>query len=214
MSARVAAKICGIKTPGALAAAARGQAAFVGLVFHPSSPRALTLDQGKALRQAMPREVKAVALVVDAADDLIARIVAEISPDLFQLHGQESVRRVAEIRERTNRPVIKALGVARAEDLAAASAYERVADYLLFDAKPAPGGPAGGAGRSFDWRLLAGRTFAKPWFLSGGLSAGNVAEAVAVSGARLVDVSSGVERPRGEKDEGLVAAFLDTVRGL
>lgn len=214
MSARVAAKICGIKTLSALAAAVRGQAAFVGLVFHPASPRALTLDRGKALREAVPGEIKVVALVVEAADDLIARIAADIAPDLFQLHGQESVRRVAEIRERTNRPVIKALGVARAEDLSAASAYEKVADYLLFDAKPAPGGTAGGSGQSFDWRLLAGRTFAKPWFLSGGLSAANIGEAVTISGARLLDVSSGVERARGEKDEGLIAAFLDTVRGL
>lgn len=214
MSARIRAKICGIKTPAALRAAVRGGATFIGLVFHPASPRAVTIDQGAALRRLLPRDVQAAALTVDADDDLLRRIAEDVAPDLFQLHGQEGVKRVAEIRERTKRPVIKALGIGRAEDLSAAAAYEGVADYLLFDAKPPPGAIPGGSGRSFDWKLLAGRTFSRPWLLSGGLNAGNVAEAVQASGARIVDVSSGVERVRGEKDESLIAAFLDTVRGL
>jgi phosphoribosylanthranilate isomerase len=214
MSSRIQAKICGIKTSAALRAAVRGGASFVGLVFHPASPRTLSIDAAGALRLQLPREVKAVALVVDAADELLMRIVSAVSPDLFQLHGQETPKRVAEIREQTERPVIKAIGLAREEDLEIVPAFERATDFLLFDAKAAVGAPAGGSGRSFDWKLLAGRAFAKPWFLSGGLTQTNVTAAAQISGARLLDVSSGVERVRGEKDPALVSAFLDTVRGL
>jgi phosphoribosylanthranilate isomerase len=217
MSSRIQVKICGIKTSAALRAAVRGGAGFIGLVFHPASPRALSIEAAGALRRELPREVKAVALIVDAPDELLMRISGAVDPDLFQLHGAETPKRVAEIRERMKRPVIKAIGLSREEDLEQAPAFERAADFLLFDAKAAgapAGAPAGGAGASFDWKLLAGRAFAKPWFLSGGLNAENVTEAVHISGARLLDVSSGVERERGEKDPALVSAFLDTVRRL
>jgi len=214
MKARIAVKICGLKTPEALAAAVRGGAAYVGFVFHEPSPRHLSLAQAAALRALVPAPVQVVALVADADDALISRIQATLAPDLFQLHGQESVKRVEAIRSLTNRPAIKSAGIARAADIAAALAYQATADFLIFDAKPAAGALPGGSGRSFDWKLLAGQKFTKPWFLSGGLNEGNIAEAVAISGARLIDVSSGVERERGHKDPALVAAFLDRVRGL
>jgi phosphoribosylanthranilate isomerase len=214
MNSRIQVKICGIKTSAALRAAVRGGAGLIGLVFHPRSPRGLSIEMAGALRLQLPCEVKAVALVVDATDELLMRIAGAVDPDLFQLHGAEAPKRVAEIRAQTKRPIIKAIGVSREEDLAQAAAFEQVTDFLLFDAKPAAGAPAGGAGASFDWKLLAGRAFAKPWFLSGGLNAQNVREAVHITGARLLDVSSGVERLRGDKDPALVSAFLDTVRAL
>jgi phosphoribosylanthranilate isomerase len=161
-----------------------------------------------------PEGLRVAALVVDADDAEIERINTTVAPDFFQLHGKETVKRVADIRALTNRPVIKAFGIARAADIAQVAAYEAVADYFLFDAKAPAGALPGGSGKSFDWQLLSGRTFARPWMLSGGLSALNVAEAVRASGARLVDVSSGVEKTRGEKDGGLIFQFLDTVRGL
>ncbi len=211
---RVAVKICGLKTPEALHAAAKGGAEFVGLVFHAASPRNLSVSHAAALRAMTPAALRVVALIVDASDGEIARINAAVAPDFFQLHGNETVKRVAEIRALTNKPVIKAFGVARDEDFAAVRPYEAVADYLLFDAKPAAGGLPGGSGKSFDWKLLSPRTFTRPWLLSGGLNPGNVREAVQTSGARMVDVSSGVEKSRGEKDSGLISQFLDTVRGL
>lgn len=214
MAARVAVKICGIKSPEALFAAAKGGAAYAGFVFHEASPRNLSVSHAAVLRAMMPATLRLVALVVDANDALLSRINGALSPDIFQLHGQESVQRVAEIRSLTNREVVKAIGVARSEDLAPARAYEAVADYLLFDAKAPAGALPGGSGKSFDWKLLAGAMFTKPWFLSGGLNAGNIAAAAEASGARLVDVSSGVEATRGQKDPALIAAFLDTVRGL
>jgi phosphoribosylanthranilate isomerase len=215
MSARLAAKICGIKTPEALYAASRGGAEFVGLMFHGPGPRNLSLPHAAALRAMAPQEIKVVAVVVDAEDAALTRLVAILSPDLFQLHGQETVKRVAEIRALTMRPIIKAVGIARQEDLAAARAFEGVADYLLFDAKPARGAAlSGGSGQSFDWKVMAGERFKRPWFLAGGLNAQNVGAAVEASGARLVDVSSGVERARGEKDPALIAGFLDRISGL
>jgi phosphoribosylanthranilate isomerase len=208
-------KICGLKTQGALAAAVKAGAAFVGLVFHPASARAISLEAAASLRREIPESVKCVALVVDPNDRLIAEISAAVRPDVFQLHGNESVKRAAEIRSRTMRPIIKALPIARAEDFAAVAAYEEIADWLMFDAKLAAGAASpGGGGQSFDWKLLSGRTFRRPWFLAGGLNSANLKEAVEVSGARLVDVSSGVERARGEKDEGLIRTFLDTAKTL
>lgn len=212
--ARIEVKICGIKTSDALSAAAQGGARYIGLNFHPPSPRAVSIEAAASLRAQVPADVQTVAVIVDAGDALIGRINAEVAPDLFQLHGSESLKRVAEVREMTAKPVIKARPLATAEDVVAALPYEAVADYLLFDAKPAAGALTGGSGQSFDWKLLSGRSFRRPWFLSGGLTAENIKDAVAHSGARRVDLSSGVERARGEKDPALIRAFLDRVRAL
>jgi phosphoribosylanthranilate isomerase len=212
--AHIEVKICGIKTSDALSAATQGGARYVGLNFHPQSPRALSTEAAASLRAQAPADVQVVAVIVDAGDALIGRINAEVAPDLFQLHGVESLKRVAEVRAMTGKPVIRARALATAEDVAAALPYEEVADYLLFDTKPAPGGLPGGSGQSFDWKLLSGRSFRRPWFLAGGLTAENVKDAVALSGASRVDVSSGVERARGEKDPALIRAFLDRVKAL
>lgn len=207
------AKICGLTTPEAVEAALAGGAAYVGFVFFPRSPR--NLDPAEAARLAEPARGRAAiaAVVVDPDDDLLDRIAAELRPDLIQLHGRETPERVAEIRERTGVQVAKAVPVASAEDLAAVAAYEPVADYLMLDAKaPAGADLPGGNGESFDWSLPAGRAFGRPWFLAGGLDAANVTEALRLSGAPLVDVSSGVERSPGYKDPRLISAFLDAVR--
>jgi phosphoribosylanthranilate isomerase len=212
---RIQVKICGITAAPALAAAVQGGAAFVGFVFHAPSPRHLTLAAAAGLRQQVPPGVRAVALVVDANDATLAEIGRAVRPDIFQLQGSESPQRTAEIRALTSRPVIKALPVAREEDVSAAFPYEDVGDFLMFDAKAPAGAPSpGGGGQSFDWKLLAGRSFRRPWFLAGGLTAANIKAAVEASGARLLDVSSGVERARGEKDPALIRAFLDTARAL
>ena len=211
------AKICGVNSRAAMDAARQGGAAFVGLVFYPPSPRAVTPGQAAEIAGGEPALTRTVGLFVDAGDDEIATAVARAPLDLLQLHGSETPDRVAAIRERFGLPVMKAVKVAEAGDLAAADSYGEVADWLLFDAKPPkelkdalPGGNA----VSFDWSLLAGRDWPVPWMLSGGLDAGNVAEAVRLSGARAVDVSSGVERAPGDKDPARIRAFLDAVRGL
>ncbi|MFZ1991594.1 MAG: phosphoribosylanthranilate isomerase [Alphaproteobacteria bacterium] len=212
---RVSVKICGLKTREAIDASAKGGADFIGFVFHSASPRNLTLDAAARLRRDVPPGVKLVALTVDAGDMLVGDINRTVSPDVFQLHGGETPKRAAEIHALTGKAIIKAIPVARPEDIAAALAFEGVADWLMFDAK-APAGAAspGGAGVAFDWRILSGRSFRRPWFLASGLNPENLKEAVLASGARLVDVSSGVERARGEKDPALIAAFLDRARTL
>ena len=213
----VAAKICGLTDSGALAAAVAGGAAFVGFVFYPPSPRALSGAAAGRLAAEVPAGVRKVGLVVDADDALIEAVLAEAPLDLLQLHGAETPERVAEVRRRFGLPVMKAIKVAAREDIAAAEAFEEVADILLFDAK-APRSLAdalpGGNGLVFDWNLLRARRPRCPWMLSGGLDAGNVAMAVAISGAAMVDVSSGVEDSPGHKSPARIEAFLDAVRGL
>ncbi|HYN38168.1 MAG TPA: phosphoribosylanthranilate isomerase [Rhodospirillales bacterium] len=202
-------KICGIGDAAALDAAVRTGARLVGFVFFARSPRALTLPAAAALAGSVPAGVLRVGLVVDAADDEIARICAAVPLDLLQLHGAESPGRVAEVRARFRLPVIKAIGVAHAGDLAPADAYAAVADWLLFDARPpADATRPGGNAQAIDWRLLAGRSWPVPWLLAGGLHAGNLAEAVRLSGAAAVDVSSGVEDAPGHKSAALIRAFL------
>ena len=213
----VAAKICGINAPAAMAAAVAGGAAYVGLVFYPPSPRALTAKQAAALAAAVPEGVIKTGLFVDADDAVIAAAVAEAGLDLLQLHGGESPQRVAALKAAFGLPVMKAIKVASAADLAAATPYFTVADRLLFDAKPPPemiGALPGGNALPFDWRLIAGRDWPLPWMLSGGLDVDNVAEAVAISGAPAVDVSSGVEDAPGVKSPARIAAFLAAVRRL
>jgi phosphoribosylanthranilate isomerase len=173
----------------------------------------VTPDRAAALAQSMRGKIRIVALIADRDDAAIETIIKIVRPDLLQLHGRESVKRTAEIRSHFSLPVIKALGVADAADLAAVPAYENIADMLLFDAKAPQGAERpGGHGAAFDWKLLAGRPFAKPWFVAGGLDPANVARAVEQSGAKMVDVSSGVESAPGMKDPDRIAAFMRAVR--
>lgn len=211
MSVRV--KICGLTEPRTVAAAVAAGAAYVGLVFFPKSPRHLEPDAARALAIGVPPGVAKVALVVDPDDDVLEGILRAVPIDMVQLHGAESPARVREIRARFGLPVMKAVGVAEAADLEAIATYEAVADQILVDAR-APKGAAlpGGNGLSFDWRLIAGRQWQKPWMLAGGLTPANVAEAIRLTGARQVDVSSGVESAPGVKDPARIAAFIAAAR--
>jgi len=206
------AKICGISTADGLDAAIAGGARFVGLVFFPRSPRHVAMAHAGALARRARGRAEIVAVTVDADDDQLAEIAEKVQPDWVQAHGAESPARTAQLRQFAGRGVIKALGVARRDDLAEAAAFEPAADMLLFDAKAPQGGLPGGNAVAFDWAILAGRRFGRPWMLSGGLTAANVAEAIGASGAALVDVSSGVERAPGLKDPALIAQFLAAAR--
>lgn len=205
------AKICGINSIEALDAAIDGGARFVGFVLFPKSPRHLARDKLEALLARARGRVDTVIVTVDADDALLASL-SPLRPDWIQLHGAESPQRTAEARPYAQKGVIKALGIARSADLAQAVAFEPAADMLLFDAKPPPGGLPGGNALAFDWAILAGRRFGRPWLLSGGLSPDNVAEAITASGAGLVDVSSGVEASPGLKDPLRIAQFLAATR--
>lgn len=212
----VAAKICGLSSEAAIEAAVAGGAAYVGFVFYPPSPRAVTPARAGDLCAAVPSGIWRVGLFVDA-DDATIRTVLDAAPiDLLQFHGKESPDRVFDVKNRFHRPVMKAISVAGPEDAFAAEAYQHAADMLLFDAKPPKRADAlpGGNGLAFDWRLIAGRQWKLPWILSGGLTAALLPEAVKVSGARVVDVSSGVETGPGQKDPDKIRAFLEVVRGL
>ncbi len=206
-------KICGLSTPSTLEAALRGGADMVGFVFFPKSPRHVDFEAARALGAQARGRARIVALSVDADDAMLALIVEALAPDLLQLHGQESPARVQAIGARFGRATMKAVGVAAPEDLAAARAYDGVADMLLLDAKPPKGAVLpGGNGLPFDWRLARDFSLATPWLLSGGLDPANVGEAIALTRARGVDVSSGVESAPGIKDEGRIAAFVAAAR--
>jgi len=212
LSVRV--KICGLTRPPDLWSALEAGANYVGLVFFPKSPRHLSLDVAASLAVAVPPGVAKVALVVDADDAALDALLARVPIDILQLHGHESPARVAEIRARTGLPVMKAVGVADAGDLPTLDAHAQVADMLLIDAKPPRGADLpGGNGLAFDWRLIAGRRWPVPWMLAGGLRPGNVAEAIRLTGAQQVDVSSGVENAPGQKDALKMAAFVRAARG-
>ncbi len=207
----VAAKICGIDGPEAMRAAVDAGAAYAGLVFYPPSPRYLTIEQAASLARLAPPSVTTVGLFVDIGDDMLARVLSEVPLDLLQLHGAETPERVRGIKAATGLPVRKAIKIATADDVAAAQAYIGVADRLLFDAKAPPdlaGALPGGNALKFDWNLVGGRDWPCPWMLSGGLNAANVAEAVRISGAPAVDVSSGVEDRPGVKNVELIHGFL------
>jgi phosphoribosylanthranilate isomerase len=208
-------KICGLSTPDTVAAAVDGGAAYLGFMFFAKSPRNIAPELAARLtapvRQAS--NVKIVAVMVDPDDEAVLDIAAKLAPDLIQLHGQETPERVARIRALSGLPLIKAMGVRDASDIAAARRYDGAADHLMFDAKAPEGSDRpGGHGTRFDWTLLEGLRLERPWFLAGGLEPWNVAEAVRLSRAPMVDVSSGVERGPGVKDPHLIAAFLDAVR--
>ncbi|HKR91591.1 phosphoribosylanthranilate isomerase [Novosphingobium sp.] len=205
-------KICGISTPGALEAAIRARAAYVGLNFFPKSPRFVSPRQAAELSKRAEGRVRRVGLFVDADDDALAQFIAATQLDGLQLHGSESPERTAQVRARFGLPVWKALSVASADDVAHAHAYAGAADLILFDAKTPKGALPGGMGLSFDWSLVAQRKGAVAWGLAGGLTPENVAEAVALTGAPLVDTSSGVESAPGIKDEGKIAAFCAAVQ--
>jgi len=207
-------KICGLTTPETLDAALDAGADMVGFVFFGKSPRNLSLDGAAALGARVAGRAQKVALTVDADDATLGAIVAALSPDLLQLHGKETPVRVAEIAALFRLPVMKALGVATRDDLAAARDYAPHCARLLFDAKPPEGAVLpGGNGLPFDWRILAGYDPGVPWMLSGGLTPGNVAEALRRTRAPGVDVSSGVESAAGVKDAGLIRAFVVAARG-
>ena len=206
------AKICGLTTPETLDAALTGGAAFVGAVVFPKSPRHIDPLHAATLFARARGKAQVVAVTVDADDALLTEIALILKPDLIQLHGSETPERAARVRTLTGAGIIRALSVRNAADIDAAAPWETVADHLMFDAKPPEGSSLpGGVGASFDWTLLADRSFSRPWFLAGGLNPDNVAGAVRISGAPLVDVSSGVESAPGVKDPARIAAFLHAV---
>ena len=213
----VAAKICGLSSANAIEAAVAGGAAFLGFVFYPPSPRAVAPEIAAALMKQAPATVQTVGVFVDPDEATLAATLETAHLDMIQLHGAETPERVAAIKQRFGRAVIKAIKVGAAEDLDAADAFLDVADWLMFDARPPrnrAGSLPGGNALAFDWKLIAGRSWTLPWFLSGGLTAETVAEAVKITGARHVDVSSGVESAKGIKDPAKIAAFLAAVRAL
>jgi phosphoribosylanthranilate isomerase len=202
-------KICGLKAEAALEAAIVGGADYVGLVFFPPSPRNVTPAAARALAAKARGRARIVALMVDPDDALIDTVMAAADPDLIQLHGEETPKRVGEIHRRWGRPVMKAIKVETAADVRAADDYRGAADLILFDARaPAESTRPGGNGAPFDWRALAGVGNKGGFVLSGGLTPDNVAEAIRVTGAAIVDVSSGVESRPGEKDPDLIRRFL------
>lgn len=205
----IAVKICGLRDSAGIAAAAEAGARYVGFVFFPKSPRHLDFVQAAQLAADVPLGVAKVALTVNADDAFLDGLCDTVALDMLQLHGSESPARVAEVKARYGLPVMKAVGVADADDLAQLDIYASVADQLLVDAKPPKGADLpGGNGLAFDWRLLAGRVWRCPWMLAGGLTPQNVAEAIQRTNARQVDVSSGVESTPGKKDTTLIRDFV------
>ena len=204
-------KICGLTSVEAVQQAASAGASYLGFCFFPPSPRAIAPEEASEVLAAASSGIMKVALVVDPDDDLLAKITA-LPIDMIQLHGSESPERVTEIKTVTGLPVMKAIGIRSAEDLPAITTYGRVADQLLIDAKPPKGAELpGGNGIAFDWKLIANRRWPVPWMLAGGLTPDNVAEGVRLTGARQVDVASGVESSPGTKDAEKVAAFVNAV---
>ena len=214
MGPNIKVKICGLREARHVTAAAMAGAGYVGFVFFEKSPRNVSIAQARDLAVEVPIGVAKVALTVNADNAQLDAICDAVPLDMLQLHGAESVERVAEVRARYGLPVMKALGVADADDLAALDAYGHVADQLLIDAKPPKGAALpGGNGLAFDWRLIANRRWTSPWVLAGGLTPDNVAEALMLTGANQVDVSSGVEIAAGVKDDDLIASFVKAARG-
>jgi phosphoribosylanthranilate isomerase len=209
----VTVKICGLKTAEALDVALDSGADFVGFVFFQPSPRHVGLEAARALSARVQGRAKKVALTVDANDVMLREIVAALQPDMLQLHGKETPQRVAVVRSKFGLPVMKALPVATRADLSPVREYANVADRLLFDARaPADATRPGGLGKTFDWTLLRGVNPGVPYMLSGGLDAANVGEALRITQAPGVDVSSGIERAPGEKDLDKIRAFIKAAR--
>lgn len=208
-------KICGLRSADTLAAAIDAGARYVGFVFFEKSPRNIPLPEAAALAAQVPAGICKVALTVNADDATLDRLVDRVPLDMLQLHGTETPDRVAALRDRFGLPVMKAVGLADEDDLPALQDYLQVVDQILVDAKPPKHADLpGGNGLAFDWRLIAGRRWPVPWMLAGGLTPDNVAEAVAMTGARQVDVSSGVECAPGVKDADLIDTFLSACHDL
>jgi phosphoribosylanthranilate isomerase len=208
-------KVCGLSTPETVAAAVAAGASHIGFIFYPPSPRAVSPETAREIARSAPTSVSRVAVFVDADDAEIQTVVETLSPQVLQLHGRETPARVAALKKRFGLTVMKAIRVSSADDIHAARAYDGIADMLLFDAKPpkdAAGMLPGGNGLAFDWNLLGAYGGGTPWFLSGGLDAENAREAARISGARALDVSSGVEDRPGCKNTAKIAAFLAAVR--
>ncbi len=199
-------KICGIKTPNILDAAISSGARFIGFVFYPPSPRNIDVDTAKELALTLPTGVRSVGLFVDPTDEQLDNVLGRVPLDMMQLHGVESLERVAQIKEKYALPIIKAFPVRTAKDIENAKPYEDIVDWLLFD------NIAGGSGQSFDWDLLTGAEFSKPWMLSGGLNADNVVDAIKTLAPNAVDVSSGVEAARGVKCPQKIRAFIEACK--
>jgi len=203
-------KICGLTRPQDVSAAAEAGAAYVGFVFFEKSPRNVSIEQAARLALEVPAGCCKVALTVDADDATLDAILRDVPLDMLQLHGAETPERVAEVKARYGLPVMKAVGVADASDLTKLDIYSKVADQILVDTKPPRGAVLpGGNGVSFDWTLIAGRRWPVPWMLAGGLTAQNAAEAVRITGARQLDLSSAVESAPGIKDAQLIAEFIE-----
>ncbi len=216
----LAVKICGISTFEIYHHCADVGVDWIGMVFFKKSPRHLELSTAAALAQRSDKELDPasrpgrVALVVDADDAYLEAIISHARPDMLQLHGHEKPARIAEIKKRFGLPVMPVISVSSADDIAQASEVAELADWILFDAQPSPDsdGLPGGTGSSFDWSYLAGFKNDAPWMLAGGLNAGNVREAISISDARAVDISSGVEKNRGEKSKSAISAFVQAAK--
>jgi len=206
-------KICGLTRPGDVADAVEAGASYLGFNFFPKSPRYVDPSTAAALAIDVPEGVAKVALVVNADDAMLDALIAVVPIDMLQLHGSETPARVQDVKSRYGLPVMKVVGVATADDLPLLDAHAQAADQLLVDAKPPPGADRpGGNAITFDWNLIAGRRWSVPWMLAGGLTPANVAEAIARTGARQVDVASGVESAPGLKDAQMVADFIAAAR--
>ncbi len=207
-------KICGLTRPEDVAAVADAGAAYFGLVFFAKSPRNVSIETARELALLAPVGLAKVALTVNASDAELEAITQRVPLDMIQLHGAESPQRVAEVRSKFGLPVMKAVGVADADDLPKLDQYSQVADQILIDAKPTKSADLpGGNGLTFDWRLIAGRRWSRPWMLAGGLTPENVQRAIELTGASQVDLSSGVESAPGLKDPGKIRAFINATKG-
>ena len=214
MSKNVAVKICGLTQPSDVHPVAQAGAVYCGFVFFPKSPRNVSFQQAAAMAVEAPIGLAKVALTVNADDAFLDALTAAVPLDMLQLHGNETPARVQEVKARYGLPVMKAVGVADATDLPALDDYMKVADQILVDAKPPKNADLpGGNGLTFDWRLIAGRRWAVPWMLAGGLTAENVAEAIRMTGACQIDLSSGVESRPGVKDAAMIDGFMAAVKG-
>tara|TARA_R110002051_G_scaffold141578_1_gene214801 strand:+ start:44711 stop:45355 length:645 start_codon:yes stop_codon:yes gene_type:complete len=209
MPSGVRVKICGLRDKAGLASAIDAGADYLGFVFFSKSPRNVSIQTARALAVTVPVGIAKVALVVNADNDFLDHLTADVAIDMLQLHGAETPARVSEIKARYGLPVMKAVGVADAADVETLASYLQVADQILVDAKPPKDAALpGGNGLSFDWQLVAKRRWPIPMMLAGGLNPDNVSEAIALSGLRQVDVSSGVETAPGVKDPNLIAQFI------
>ncbi len=213
MDSDIRVKICGLTTNTGISVATQAGASYVGFVFFAKSPRCLALRDAAFMASSVPVGICKVALTVDADNAFLDQLIETVPLDMLQLHGSESPERVAEVQDRFGLPVMKAVGVADEGDLPSLAEYLRVADQVLVDAKPPVGADLpGGNGLSFDWRLIAGRRWPVPWMLAGGLTADNVGEAIRLTGARQVDVSSGVESAPGVKDADKIRVFCSVAK--